>query len=1037
MTHAGAVAVAVLLAISVSGAEPLASLPLTALQWRSIGPLRGGRSIASSGSAARRDEYYFGATGGGLWKTTDGGNTWRPVTDGQIRSSSVGAIAVASSNPDIVYIGMGETQLRGNVMQGDGVYKTADGGATWRHMGLAETLTIARLRVHPTNPDVVYAAALGDPTQPSRARGVYRSRNGGTTWELVLFRNDRTGAVDLVLDPRDPATLYAALWQVYRIPWQLWSGGAGSGLFKSTDGGDTWKEITRAPGLPDGVIGKIGIAVSGADSRRLYAVIEAHAGGLYRSDDAGATWDLVNSHRDLWQRAFYFNRVVADPKDRDTVYVLNFMLGKSTDGGKSYTLIQGRHVDYHDLWIAPDDPRRMIVSDDGGATVTLNGGQTWTDQRYPTAQMYRVETTADFPYHVVACQQDHTSVAVPSLDIGDAALPGYPSGSFFYSVGGGESGWVAPHPKKPDLFFAGSTNTLTRFDRRTGQVRDVQPWPRTMMGEAAREMAERWNWTYPIVFSAVAPHDLYAASQHVWRSRDEGLTWDKISHDLTRADPKTLGETGGPIILDQDGPEVYGTVFALAPSRHERNTLWAGSDDGLVHVTRDGGASWMDVTPNEIAAHTRISVIEASPHASARAFVAAKRHQLGDRQPYLFKTADFGATWTRIDAGLPRHDVTHVIREDPVRSGLLYAGTEHGVYVSLDEGSTWYSLRLNLPDVHVSDMKVEEHDLVIATHGRSFYVLDNIAPLRQWEASVSDRASHLFRPEGAYRRAYHAKIDFVLNKPAERVAVEILDRSGTVIRELPLHKAMSAGHHRVQWNLRTTGATVFPGMVLEAPSPAVGVLVPPGDYQTRLTVNGASTTQPLTVGPDPRLADVTTADYEAQYRLALQLRDATSAANEAVIRIRKLKAQRSAGAGSAGLLANAIASTLSEIEAELYQVKNQSAKDKIANPIRLNDRLAGLLYLVQAGDGAPTAAQHAVARALLAELKRHLGRLREVIDRQPAQLNERFQLASQRPRGTSRAPRTWSRPAYRREAHADPRAPARNSPSRRSFIRVI
>jgi photosystem II stability/assembly factor-like uncharacterized protein len=954
---------------------------LTALEWRSIGPLRGGRSIASSGVASRPNEYYFGATGGGLWKTIDGGLTWRPVTDGQIRSSSVGAIAVSPSNPDIVYIGMGEAQLRGNVMQGDGVYRSTDAGATWRHVGLADTLTIARLRVHPANPDVVFAAALGDPAQASAARGVYRSRDGGATWQKVLFRDDRTGAVDLAIDPANPDTLYAALWQVYRIPWKLWSGGPGSGLFKSTDGGDTWIEITRAPGLPAGVIGKIGIAVSGADSRRLYAVIEAAAGGLYRSDDAGATWTLANAHRDLWQRAFYFNRVVADPIDRDTVYVLNFMLGKSTDAGATYRLVEGRHVDYHDLWIDPGNPRRMIVSDDGGATVTLNGGETWTEQRYATGQMYRVETTADFPYHVVASQQDNTSVAVPSVPDG-GVLPEHPAGSFFYRVGGGESGWVAPHPSKADLFFAGSTNFLTRFDRRTGQVRDVQPWPRIVMGEPARAMPERWNWTYPIVFSLVPPHDLYAGSQHVWRSRDEGMTWEKISPDLTRADPETLGETGGPIVKDQDGPEVYGTVFALAPSRHSRDTVWAGSDDGLVHVTRDGGRSWSNVTPGAIPAHTRISAIEASPHAPGRAYVAAKRHQLGDRQPFVFRTDDFGATWTRIEGGLPRREITHVVREDPARSGLLYLGTEHGVYVSFDNGSAWQSLQLGLPDVHVPDIKVEAHDLVIATHGRGFYVLDDLAPLRQWAPAQSSAAVHLFRPERAYRPVHDATIDFLLRSPAGRVEIEIFDSSGAAIRSMTVPKA-TPGHHRVRWNLRTRGATVFPGMILEAPSPARGVLVPPGDYSVRLTVDGASTVQPIAVAADPRLSDVTPADYEAQYRLALQLRDAAGRANEAVIRIRAVKKELAAAPPSGRAEAERLANALTAIEAELYQIRNESPKDKIANPIKLNDRLAGLLALVQFGDGAPTAAQRAVAAELIAELERHLAGLDDLLKAAP------------------------------------------------------
>ena len=952
--------------------QPAASpMPLDALHWRSIGPARGGRSIATAGSPSRPFEYYFGATGGGLWKTTDGGNTWAPVTDGQIASASVGAIAVSPSRPDTVYIGMGEAQLRGNVMQGDGVYKSTDAGKTWRHFGLADTLTISRLRVHPDNPDLIYAAALGDPTQASDARGVYRSRDGGSTWQKILFRDDKTGAVDLVIDPANPGTLYAALWQVTRVPWQLWSGGPGSGLFKSIDGGDSWADITRAPGMPTGVIGKIGIAVSGANPRRLYAVIEATAGGLYRSDDAGASWTLINPHRDLWQRSFYFNRVVADPKDADTVYVLNFMFVKSTDAGATYRFIETPHGDYHDLWIDPGNNARMILSDDGGAVVSVNAGASWTRQHYPTAQPYRVETTADFPYHVVACQQDNTSVAVQSTRDGSMHLPGQPVGADYYEVGGGESGWVAPHPAKPDIFFAGSTNVLTRFDRRTGEERDVQPWPRTVMGEPARDMPERWNWTYPVIFSPIAPYDLYAASQHLWRSRDEGASWQKISGDLTRADPKTLGDSGGAIMLDQDGPEVYGTVVIVAPSRRERDTVWSGSDDGLVQVTRNGGSAWINVTPPDLPAFSRITSIDPSPHAPGRAYVSARRNQLGERRPFVYRTDDYGMTWTRVDTGLDAHDFVHVVREDSVKAGLIYAGTEHGVSVSFDAGRRWQSLRLNLPDLQVADLKVERDDLVIATHGRSFYVLDRIAPLRQWDPAIATKTAHLFAPSGVYRRVYPAKIDLWLSRTPSAATLAILDASGSTLRELSLPKAMTPGHHRIDWNLRTRGATVFPGMVIEAANPAAGVLVAPGEYQVRLTADGVSQTQRFTVQADPRITGVSAADYAAQFALALQVRDATSAANDAVVKIRRMKTEL----GGAATSPPDLVARLSAIESSLYQVKNQSSKDKIAFPIKLNDRLAGLLSLVQTGDAAPSAPQQAVAKELIAELNGYLARL--------------------------------------------------------------
>ena len=550
---------------------------------------------------------------------------------------------MAESNPDIVYLGMGETEFRGNIMQGDGLYRSADAGRSWTHIGLDRTQSIARIRVDPSDPNRVYVAALGNPFAPNDERGVYRTTDGGRTWARILFRNDRAGAVDLVIDPNNPRTLYATLWEVYRKPWILWSGGAGSGLFKSTDGGDSWTELTRNPGLPTGTLGKMTIAVSGADSRRLWANIEANDGGLHRSDDGGATWQRVNAHRDLWQRAFYFLRVVADPKDRETVYVLSFQLERSTDGGRTFTTIRTPHSDHHDLWIDPSDPRRMVEANDGGGIVTVNGGATWSRQHYPTAQLYRVTTTDEVPYHVCGAQQDNSTVCVPSR--GDAlAPPDAAPGDWFYAVGGGESADIATVPGQPNLFYAGSTNTLTRFDRRTGDLRDVQPYPRTVMGEPAAVMPERWNWTYPLATSRRDPRALYVGSQHLWKTRDEGRTWRKISPDLTRADSATMGNSGGPIVFDQDGPEIYATIFTIAPSHHDTSTIWTGSDDGIVSITRDGGRSWRNVTPRGLMAHSRVSRIDASPHRPGAAYVAVERHQLGDRAAYAWRTDDYGTT---------------------------------------------------------------------------------------------------------------------------------------------------------------------------------------------------------------------------------------------------------------------------------------------------------------------------------------------------------------------------------------------------------
>lgn len=972
--------------------QAIESLLLPPLQWRCIGPNRGGRSIAVAGHKDRPFEYYFGATGGGLWKTTDGGVTWFPVTDGQIRSSSVGAVAVAESNPEIVYIGMGESQLRQNVLQGDGVYKSTDGGQTWKHIGLEKSQVISRIRIHPSDPNRLYIAALGHPFGPNPERGVFRTLDGGHTWKKILFRDERTGAVDLVLDPSDPDVLYATLWEVYRRPWILWSGGEGSGIFKSTDGGETWNELTRNPGFPKGILGKITVTVSGADSQRVYANIEAEKGGLYRSDDAGETWTLINNHRDLWQRAFYFLRIQADPVDRETIYVLNFELLKSTDGGRSFVSLPDTHNDHHDLWIDPDNPLRMINANDGGGVITVNGGKTWTHMRYPTAQIYRLATTKDFPYHACGAQQDNSTVCVPS-DGGHLRNPRGSSGEWMYAVGGGESGYITPHPVNTDIFYAGATNTLTRYDRKTGLLRDIQPYPRIVMGEPAKDMPERWNWTYPIVLSPVDPSILYIGSQHLWRTTDEGKTWTKISPDLTRADPETLEDSGGPIIKDQDGPEIYATISTIAPSQHDVSTIWTGSDDGLVYLTRDGGKNWKDVTPPDMPIHSRISLIEASPHDPSKAYVAVRRYEMDDREPYLWKTQDYGASWTKIVNGFKKDDFVYVIREDQKRKNLLYAGTEHGVYISIDDGSAWQSLSLNLPDVPVTGLVVEERDLVIATHGRSFWILDDIETLRQLESNIQNAEFHLFKPADAIRRSIPAVVDYYVKESDRRVIVEILDAKGQHVRTLYEGIIEIAGVHRHSWDLRYPGAVIFPGIMLEGGNPERGPWAPPGRYQTRLVVDGKEQKRWFNFKKDPRLMDVTDADLKAQFDLALKIRDKESASNKGVILIRYLKAQvedrmNKTDDWKLQKTAREFVRHISAVEKELYQVKNQSPKDKIAFPIKLNDRLTGLRSHLERGDGPPTKAYYQVFEELSAELRIQLQALEQLLREFLPRLNE-------------------------------------------------
>jgi photosystem II stability/assembly factor-like uncharacterized protein len=964
--------------------------PFGVLSWRSLGPLRGGRSIAAVGSVARPYEYYFGATGGGLWKTTDGGTTWRPVTDGKINSSSVGAVAVAPSNPDVVYIGMGETQLRGNIAQGDGVYKSTDGAKTWKHLGLADTLAIAKIRVDPKNPDLVYVAAFGHPAGPSDERGVYRSKDGGATWEKILFRDNKTGANELILDPRNPHTIYVALWEAGRTSHGMTSGGPGSGIFKSTDGGDHFTEISRNPGLPRGVLGKIGLSVSGADSNRVYAQIEAEDGGFFLSDDAGATWKLVTDRRELRQRAFYYTRVYADPKAKDTVYVLNVGFNKSVDAGKTWTTIRPPHGDNHDMWIASDDPKRMIEANDGGANVSVNGGETWTDQDFPTAQFYHVTTTKDVPYHVCGAQQDNSTACVSSE--GTAGGFGGRVAPIFYSAGGGESGYIASNPDDPNIFYAGSYGGfITRFDRRTDQSRAINPYPDNPMGYPSADIAERFQWTFPIVFSPQDSNVLYVGSQHVWKTTNEGQSWTKISPDLTRHDPSTLGPSGGPITKDHTGVETYATVFSIAPSPKDANVLWTGSDDGYVHVTRDGGKNWTNITPKDLPDFARISLVEASPYRAGSAYVAANRYGRDDFAPYAYRTDDYGQTWTKIVNGVAPRDFVRAIREDIKREKMLYLGTESGVYVSFDNGDQWQSLRQDLPVTPVHDIAVEQRDLLIATHGRALYIMENIAPLRQTTDEAKAAAFHLYKPEPARRGLdNHASFDYSLKTAAQKVTIEVLDAQGQAIRTFtgvpePADKkpeppaegggfrrpqdpkpTVVAGTHRLNWDLRYPGATEFPGLIMWAAS-ARGPLAAPGSYSVRLTVDGAAQTRPFVIKREETLLkDVTDADLQQQFDLAMQVRNKASQANDAILLIRGIKGQvderiKKLDTGKPGkkpsptlVMARAFNGTLSAVEGEIYQVKNQSSQDPLNFPIKLNNKIGALQGVIESADAKPT-----------------------------------------------------------------------------------
>ena len=730
--------------ITYSGSITEDSVTWHGLKWRDIGIFRGGRSIAVAGSAKRPFEYWMGTTGGGVFKTTDGGNSWAAASDGYF-GGTIGSIDVSMSDPDIVYVGTGEHAIRGNVSHGDGLFKTSNGGKTWSFAGLAATQQIARVRVHPTNPDIVWVAAFGHVYGPNPDRGVFKTTDGGKSWRKVLFRNDSTGAADLVLDPSNPDILYASFWQAYRRPWALSSGGAGSSLYKSTDGGEHWTELTHNKGLPPGVLGRIGVEVSRAKPSLVWALIEADSGGLYKSDDAGATWRFVNGDHRIRERAWYYTRIMADPVDTNLIYAPNVSLMKSVDGGQHFTKLVEPHGDDHDLWIAPNDGARMIQSSDGGASVSYTRGEAWTDQDFSTAQFYHVATTNHFPYRVCGAQQDNSGVCGPSR------FPGGIPRSEWYDVSG-EAGHVQARPDDPDITYGGdNSGFIGRLDHRTGFFRLVDVWPESPDGHPASEAKFRFQWTAPLLLSPHDPHVLYVGGNRLFRTLTEGQSWTPISPDLTRHDPSTLGISGGPITSDQTTAEYYATIFALAESPLAKGELWTGSDDGLLHLSRDNGVTWSDITPKQLGDFTRVSSIEPGHFARGTAYVAVNRYQLEDMAPYIWKTADFGKSWTRLDAGLPPTEFVRVVREDPVRKGLLYAGTERGVWVSFDDGAHWKSLRRNLPIVPVHDLAIKDGDLVAATHGRGFWILDDISPLRQMTAQTAAAPAHLFKPKDAWR----------------------------------------------------------------------------------------------------------------------------------------------------------------------------------------------------------------------------------------------------------------------------------------------
>jgi photosystem II stability/assembly factor-like uncharacterized protein len=998
-----------------------------AMKWRLIGPFRGGRVLAVTGVPSQPNTYYFGAVAGGVWKTTDGGVSWDPLFDKQT-TSSIGGIAIADSDPNVIYAGTGEACIRGNISFGDGVYKSTDAGKTWTNVGLKDTRHIGKVIVHPTNPDVAFVAALGHAYGANTERGIFRTRDGGRTWEKVLYLDDHTGGIDIVFDPNNPHVLFAAMWEGYRTPWTLNSGGEKDGLYRSNDDGTTWKRI-EGNGIPEGPLGRIGVGVSGADSNVVYALIEANKGGLYRSDDGGTNWFLVNDDHRFRQRAWYFTHVWADPKNAGTVYIANTGLFRSTDGGKSFERINAPHGDHHGLWIDPNNPQRLINGNDGGATISIDGGKNWSTQmNQPTAQFYHVVADNDFPYRVYGTQQDNSSVAIAT-----ASDHGYIDRSDWDAVGGGESGYVAVDPRDSQIVYAGSYfGYISRLDRRTNQVQNIQQWPLDPDGYNAAVQKYRYTWTMPIVISPNDPNTLYHSAQVLFRSTDGGHSWQTISPDLTRNDKSKQQDSGGPITKDQASIEFYDLIFTVAESPKQKGQIWVGTDDGLIQLTRDDGKTWTKVTPKGLPEWAMVSLIEASPFDAGTAYAAVDAHKLDNFKPYIFKTTDFGKTWAQITSGLPDGSYAHTVREDPKRKGLLFAGTETGVWISFDDGAHWQTLQLDLPTTPIHDLIVHDNDLVVATHGRAFWVLDDINPLRQANTSIAAEDAHLFTPSTATRtrmghtnrRRYAigenppdgAILSYYLkSEPKEPAKLELLDAQGSVLRsftsvekkpegppdegerdEPAEHIPAKAGLNLFTWDLRYESPKKISGAIYDEGNPT-GPLVLPGKYQARLTVAGKTYTASVEVKMDPRVK-TSAEDLRKQFDLMLKMRDRQDELNKTILAIRDLRGQLQAlekrleplgdQAKSLASLSADLRKKISAIEEELIQVNSKASEDELNYPTKLNSKIGYLQAAIDSADVAPTEGEVAVFAELDRQLEAQLVQWREVNTKDVPALNE-------------------------------------------------
>ena len=993
-----------------SVATQMDSTLFSGVKYRLLGPFRGGRSAAVTGSVLNRNTFYFGSTGGGVWKSTDGGSNWKSISDGYF-GSSIGAIAVAPSNENIIYVGEGENTMRGNVSEGlGGMWRSDDGGKSWKNIGLKDSRHITNIIVHPTNPNILWAGVMGHLFGPNTERGVFKSTDGGQTWKRTLYVNEQTGCSDLVIDTENPSILYAGTWRVIRTPHSLESGGEGSGLWKSTDGGETWASISNAKGLPKGIWGIVGVAVAPSNSDKLYAIIENEKGGLFSSSDKGETWTLQSNDNNIRQRAWYYTKVFVDPKNENVVYCPNVNFMKSRDGGKTFQSLRTPHGDHHDLWIDPTDGKRMIVADDGGAQISFDEGQNWSNyMTQPTAQLYRVSTDNAFPYRVLAAQQDNSTLRIRSSTYGN-----YITEQDWEPTAGAESGYVVADPLNPNIVYGGNYGGyLSRYDHTTGENRAISVWPDNPMGSGADVLKYRFQWNFPIFFSPHDPKKLYCAGNALFATENEGASWKQLSPDLTTNDKSRQYSSGGPITKDNTSVEYYCTIFTAMESPLEKDHLWTGSDDGLVHFSKDGGKNWTNVTPTNAPKWMMWNAIEADPFRKGVIYITGTRYKLDDYTPYIYKTEDYGQTWQLITKGIPAQHFTRVMRADHKRPGLLYAGTEFGMYISYDDGANWQSFQLNLPEVSITDLTIKNNDLIVGTQGRALWMIDDLSMIQQADAGIKSKQLHTYTANDYYRVAgassrfgnastppgsasnppKGAIINYWVSSVTDstQASISIMDPAGKLIKKFSVASkenplTVKAGFNQFVWDLKYPEAEKIDGLILWNGVPG-SIIAAPGNYTATVQIGRDTAVVPFKLLADPNYK-CSQADYEAQLAFLLKAQEKF---NQTMLSIRQIRQARQQiadfvsrqGKGCPAALksvGDSLTKRLTTIEELLHQTKAKSGQDVLNFPIRLDDKLGGVFDMVASGNMAPSEQAKAVYAELAKQVDEAVAQLQNVLD---------------------------------------------------------